>query len=332
MQLVFFSRVLEAIFRRLWLYVGLLAVFAAIGAFVVSQRSDQYRSIGIVRVSGQSTLSEITRVGGNTGVGYETPAAFTAREINAVIGTDLFISSVAEAAGITDALESGLVSSREIQEFIWASSGSDLLVEVNASAANPEFAQALATATISAYLQLQIDDSLTAGRSTEAFLESLLAPYQTRVDDAQAALETFVNENPGPADAALRPVDEQAELTRLSADIDRANAQLTVALTSLADARLITAQTETDVSQRLRVIDPPKLPSAPESGRRDDAITIMMFLFVGAVLASAAAVATALLDRSVRYPDEAESQFGLPVLASVPKFTRLSGRPLTGSV
>lgn len=323
MQVVFFSRVLEAIFRRWWLYVALLLVFGAIGVMTVSQSSDRYRSFGIVRVSGQSTLTEFTRVGINSAVGFETPAAFTAREINAVIGTDLFINAVAERAGIEQALETGIVSAGQLQDLIWASSDGDLLVRVNAAAADPALAQVLADATIQSYLQLQIDDSIAESRSTEQFFESLLTPYQERLDTAQAALEQYTEANPGPANIELRPPSEQAEISQLSAEVARANDQLTVVLQSLSDAQLLTAQTETDVSQRLRVIDPPGLPLAPESGLRDDAITIMMFLMVGVVLAVATAAITALLDRSVRYPDEAERRLELPVLASLPNVPRL---------
>lgn len=329
MQIVFFSRVLETIFRRWWLYVALLAVFGAIGVLVVAQRGDSYRSFGIVRVSGQSTLTEFTRIGENSAVGFETPAAFTAREINAVIGTDLFITSVAERAGIQDALEAGIVTGGQLQQLIWASAESDLLVRVNAAAADPALARVLADSTIQSYLQWQIDDSISESRSTERFFESLLTPYQERLDEAQAALQRYTDENPGPANVELRPVNEQAQILQLSAEIDRANDQLTVVLQSLSDAQLLTAQTETDVSQRLRVIDPPGLPLAPETGLRDDAVTIMMFLMVGFVLAATAAAITALLDRSIRYQDEAERHFQLPVLASLPNVSVLEGR-LTG--
>lgn len=328
--MVFLSRALEAVFRRWWLYLLLIALFGAIGVMLVAQRSDRYRSFGIVRVSGQSTLTEFTRIGGNSAVGFETPAAFTAREINAVIGTELFISSVAERAGIEEALNAGLVSATELQRSIWASSDSDLLVRVNAAAADPLLAQVLADATIQSYLQWQIDDGVTESRSTEQFFESLLLPYQERVDAAQQALEDYTTANPGPANVELRPVDEQAEIRQLSNEIERADQQLTAALQSLSDARLLTAQTETDVSQRLRVIDPPARPLAPESGLRDDAITILMFLTVGLVLAAAAAAVTALLDRTVRYPDEVERHLDVPVLASLPFAPRLEGRLLGG--
>jgi uncharacterized protein involved in exopolysaccharide biosynthesis len=329
MQMVFLSRVLEALFRRWWLYLALVAIFGAVGVYVAGLSTDQYRSFGIVRVSGQSTLTELTRVGGNSAFGFETPATTTAREINAVIGTDLFISAVAERAGIQEALDRGLVSTLELQDAIWAASDSDLLVRVSARSANPELARVLADATIASYLQWQIDDGITEGQSTEQFFETLLLTYQERLDIAQAALDQYTEENPGPANVELRPVNERNAIQELENEVERASEQVTLVLQSLSDARLLAAQTETDVSLRLRVIDPPTTPFAPESGRRDDALTLMMFLFVGTVLALAAASITALLDRSVRYPAEAERHLDVPVLASLPN-SRLGARVAGG--
>ena len=87
---------------------------------------------------------------------------------------------------------------------------------------------------------------------------------------------------------------------------------------SLAAAQLSNAQTTTDVAQRLRVVDSPVEPVAPERHRRKDALTLMLFLTLGAVVSGAALVVGTLLDRSVRYGDEVEAHLHVPVLGSVP--------------
>lgn len=325
MQLVFVSRLLEAFFRRWWLYLLPVLIFGALGVASVAQRSTKYWSVGIVRVSSQSLLQDLTQIGDTNQIGFETPADYASREINAVLGTDLFVESVIERAGIVDAVESGVLTYDDLRESIWASAGSDLLVEVNATSYDPELARRLAKSTIDSYLQWQIDDSVTDSSSAARFFETLLGSYQQRYDTAQADLEEYLAAHPGPSDLELRPVDEQFAISQRTSAVTRADEQLSNALKSLADARLAAAQTETDVSLRIRTIDEPQLPTEPVARKVQDATTVAVMLILGSIVAAALVAVSALLDRSVRYSDEAEDRLELPVLAVVPSSsTRLA--------
>ena len=59
-------------------------------------------------------------------------------------------------------------------------------------------------------------------------------------------------------------------------------------------------------------------PFAPEAHRRKDAMTLMMFMMLGALVSAAALVVGTLLDRSVRYSEEIAAHLNVPVLATVP--------------
>lgn len=318
MAKTFVSRALEALFRRWWLFVVPIVLFGAIGVMLVNERSTTYRSFGVLRVSATTKIEEITQVGANSRFGYETPAGYTSREINAVLGTEAFVASVIDAAGFPAEVAEDPVTVASIRGSIWAAASSDQLVQVNATAADAQTAQVLAAATIESYLQLQIDDGVTDSQSAEEFFLTLLEPFQTRLDEARDELEQYLADHPGSGDLANRPLEETIEITRLTGEVSRADDQLATALQSVADARMLSAQTEAEVEARIRTIDAPYLPEAPEARRQQDALTLMLMLIAGSIIAAAAVAVSALLDRSVRYPDEVEAQLDVPVLAVLP--------------
>ena len=71
---------------------------------------------------------------------------------------------------------------------LWAAPQGDELVVINAASREPELSYRLAGATIDSYLQWEIDNNVTQSQSAEQFFESLLVPYQQRLDDAREAL------------------------------------------------------------------------------------------------------------------------------------------------
>lgn len=318
MQRFFLSRMLERLFRRWYLYVIPPMLVIAGGLATILQQETPYRSSGVVRVSNQTLLSEITSVRGGSSFGFDTPATYTSREINTLLGTDLFTRSVIETAGLTEAVSSGVLPISELIGAIWATPSGDLLVRINATGENPEVSYRLATATIESYLQWQIDDNVTDSRSAEEFFESLLEPYEERLQNARDELAAYLTENPV-LEGNDRPADEQIEIASLSDAVERADNQLATATQSLADARLATAQTSTDIAQRLRIVDAPRLPVAPEPHLRQDAMTLLLCAALGTLISLAALVVSTLADHSVRYSEEVERTFGVPVVATVPE-------------
>ena len=315
---LFIGRLLETFFRRWWIYAIPVVLLTALGAATVVGRAASYRSSGIILVNRDSQLNQLTAARGQNQLAFETIATYTSRQFNTLLGTDAFLKAVIKDAGLTSAVESGVITEQEIRGSLWAYARGDELVVINAATDNPELSYRLAGATIDGYLQWEIDNTVSQSQSTEEFFQGLLVPYQQRVDEASDALSSYVKAHPAAGQNGVRPADEQVEISALTQAVNNANAQLDTARSSLAAARLASAQTSTDVAQRLRVVDAPEQPIAPEPHRRKDALTLMFFMTLGALVSAAALVVATLLDRSVRYADEIETHLHLPVLATVP--------------
>ena len=146
----------------------------------------------------------------------------------------------------------------------------------------------------------------------------MLSPYQKRLDNAREALATYVNQHPSAGSEAARPADEVVQIASLTEAVNRADDQMATARSSLSAAQIANAQTTADVSQRLDVVDEPVKPLAPEPHRKKDALTLAMFMILGALVSGAALVVGTMLDRTVRYAEEIESHLDVPVLAMVP--------------
>jgi capsular polysaccharide biosynthesis protein len=285
---------LEAFFRRWWLYVLPVILLGAIGVVSVAGASTKYRSTGVILVSRQTLLSEISSLNSNTNnFGVQSPATYTSDQINTVLNTDNFLESVITTAGLQSAIDSGAITRDQVRASIGASPRGDELVGIASSTSDPELAYRLAQATIESYVQWEIDNLKTDSAAAVTALEQLVARQEQLVS--------------------------QAGGTSLDATaLQQARDQLTSYRAQLDQARQVGEQTATDVAQRLRVIDQPEQPTAPESGRKKAVQTLLLFVALGVVVAGAALVTVTLLDHSVRYTEEVEDRFDLPVLATVP--------------
>ena len=315
---MFVGRLLETFFRRWYLYVIPVVLVTAFGVATVLGRSASYRSSGVILVNRDSLLNQLTAARGQNTFGVDSPATFTSREFNTLLGTEAFIQSIIKGAGLTTAVKSGALTEVSVRRSLWAFAQGDELVAINAASDNPELSFRLAQSTIDSYLQWEVDNDVAQSQSTEKFFEQLLVPYQQRLDAAQAALAKYVAAHPAPGQDASRPADELAQIQSLTEAVNRADDQLSTARSSLSAAQIASAQSSTDVAQRLRIVDAPKQPVAPEPHRRKDALTLVFFMALGVLVSAAALVVATLLDRGVRYPEEIESDLQLPVLGTVP--------------
>ncbi len=315
----FLGRLLETFFRRWWLYLLPMVLLVALGASVIAGRGTRYHAAGVIQVNRDTLLNQITSGGNqNNTFGFVSPATYTSRQFNTLLGTDSFLDSVIKEAGLTTSVESGALTHQGLRRSLWVAPQGDELIVANASSRDPELSYRLASAMIASYLQWQIDTGVTQSQSAEQFFESLLAPYQTRLDDAREALVTYTSAHPAAGSDADRPVEEQLQIASLTEAVTRADDQLSTARSQLSAAQIANAQTTADVVQRLQVVDNPTKPFAPEPHKKKDAITMMMFLVLGAIVTAAAVVVGTLLDRTVRYPEEVEAHLGVPVFAAVP--------------
>ena len=186
-------------------------------------------------------------------------------------------------------MKAGLVTLPQIRSSIGAFANGDNLVTVAATSTNPDAAQRMAKATIEAYVQSVVDSSSSQGTAAVTFYDGLITTYKTAVDDANNALNTYVNAHPVSA-LGTRTADEQSELTRLTAAVTQAQTQYDSAASKRQDAELSVEQTKADVGQRLRVVDEPQMPSSALSGLKSKIMSMATFVVLGLLLAGGALV------------------------------------------
>ena len=117
-------------------------------------------------------------------------------------------------------------------------------------------------------------------------------------------------------------MSQTIELNRLTGDLTTAQARLDSTLAKAEDARLASAQTRSNVAGRLRLVDPPQVPSVSTMSRGKLIIQFGMFMILGLALSAAAVFVGAITDKSFRNPEEIRQRLGVPLLAVVPESRR----------
>src|SRR5262245_47714927 len=119
-------RGLETFFRRWWLYLLPVVLFAAVGVMKGAHSSSGYQSTGVIDVSKDTLLSQRTDIRGDT-FGFDTPSTSTAKTINSLLSTDQFMESVASRAGVTGAIKSGQLTQFGLRQSLAVSTDGDTL-------------------------------------------------------------------------------------------------------------------------------------------------------------------------------------------------------------
>lgn len=310
---------LETFFRRPILFLLPLILLSALGVMTAMSADEKFRSIGVLNASSGSLLSEITENEG--GFGYERPSVVTARSINQLLGTGLFLNGIIEESGMNEAVEGGLLSHDEVRSSISAEASGDTLVAISASTAVPEWSQRLAAATLNGFRDYVVDNDVADATVRIETYDGLVEESQQRFDGANTALEEYVVAHPEPL-TGERPVTEALAISRLTSDVTRAEDALLESQSSLTDAELAREVSATVVGRQLRVLDEPALPTSATSGVREKALTVGMFVVLGLALSIASVVLATVLDRSIRVPSDLSGRFGLEVLGVVPSARR----------
>jgi len=310
---------LETFFRRPFLYLLPLVVLVAFGAMTALTADKEYRAVGVLNASTGSLLTEITDA--DRGFGYERPSVVTARNINQLMHTGVFLTAVIERAELSDELSRGFVSSDDVRGWISAEASGDTLVAVSATTPIPEWSQRLADATVDGFVEYVVSNDVADATVRIDTYSSLLADSQVRLDEATQALEQYLIEHPDP-ETGDRPIAEELQIARLRSAVTRAEEAIRSSESNLTDAQLARDVSQTVVSRQLRVLDEPTLPNAPVAGLRAGLQTVAIFFILGTALTIALVLLAAVLDRSVRTPTDISSKFGLEVLGVVPSARR----------
>jgi uncharacterized protein involved in exopolysaccharide biosynthesis len=309
-------RLLESFFRRWWLYLVPVLLLGVLGFMSVSSTKKQFESTGTFNVENSTVLSNLSGDNGQTN-GFDTPASVISKSINATLGTDQFIKDVAKRAGIDGALENGTITGDWIRSSLTSTTNGANLVRVIAVNEDPAVAQRLAQATIDAFTQSEVDAAASQSDAAVAFFDNLLTTYQSDVANAQKALDDYVKAHPAPA-IGTRPEDEQAEVARLTNALTAAQGNYSATVSKRQDAQLTTEKTKADLSQRLRLIDAPTVPSSPKPRLKSMIFGFATFLAIGVLLSVGAVVVATQMNHSLQTAADVKDRLGVRLLAVVP--------------
>lgn len=313
--------ILEAFFRRPWLYLLPLLLMTGLGVASVLGSDQEFRSVGTINASSNTLLEDLTQAAQSPGYTWETPAAVTSRNVNELLRTREFLLIVAEEAGLTDAVTQSPVLLEDIRRWTSASADGDFLVRIAATTPDPELSERLASSTLTSYTNWVAESDVSESTAAETFLQQKVSEAEQDVTDARLALTTYISEN-GATDLADIPLDTQLEVERLQIIVERAETRYANLLDQQQEASVAASQARTVVEQRLRVVDAPEVPLAAEPRLKRMALTIGMFAAIGLILSGALLLLAATLDRTIRIPNDITAKFGLEVLAVVPDTRR----------
>jgi len=220
--------------------------------------------------------------------GQQAPGLFTAAQINTAMSTDKFLTQLIAKAQLTDDGTSSTALKETVKGAVSAASAGFDVVSITAVTSDPTLSVDLAAATIETYRDWE---------STKyATLNPVSAPPTATTVDGAA-------ESAGDATAAAAEAEAADEPDAASK-----------------------AAAQKIISQRFPTVDTPT-EAVAEPHRKKDAITLVLFLALGALVVGAAVVVATLMDKSVRYSEEVETQLHVPVLATIPD-TRAAMKPL----
>ena len=313
----FALRLLETFFRRWWLCLLPAVLLIGAGGASVANTKSKYLSSGVLYVESQTLLSKLT--GTDTGTNtFLTPAQDASSRLNSLLGTDEFIRSIIERAGLKGAVDSGLLSLNQVRGSIGTDPSSANTLRISGSSPDPQVAAIIAKATIDGFVQWVIDASISDSAAAEKFLNDLALTYKSDLDTANAALTRFNGANPEPI-VGNRPSAQASEFQRLQNDADAARERYQTTLSRAEDARLSSAQARSNVEGRLRLVDAPTVPTASTFSKVKLVTQFALFAILGMALSAAAVFVGTITNKSFRSADEIRERLGVPLLAIIPE-------------
>ena len=312
-----FVRLLESLFRRWWLCLLPLLLLTVVGVMTVQGKAKRYRADAVMYVSNDTLLSRLSPSPGQGNFSWLTPAQIVSQDLSSALQTEEFIEQVAHTAGLEDRLILGETSTLEIRRSLAAWAEGSNLVRVRAIDTDPTTSFTLVSATLDSFFDWGLSRSAAESAAAEKFFESQSATYRGELTAAQTALTEYVASKPDPPLGVERPLTQQIEITRLDDAVTAAQNRLRDAQNKGESARLSTVQAREELTQRMRIVDQPKVPTASDRSLKSAVFTLGAFMSLGLLLSFAAVVVGAVTDRSIRMVDIGES-IDVPVIAALP--------------
>jgi len=312
-------RLLESFFRHWRVYLLPIILMAGLAVLQFLTATPSFISSAAVYVQ-EPLLASFTSIR-EDGFSWITPAQQTVDELNELMRTNAFMRSVVQLTDLEKEMSLGSTVVKrtldQAREAVWARTPGRNLITIAAAHEQPKVAHQLAAATLEVYLQWKINADREESDAAILFLKDLAATYHADMETAEGNLRTFLESHPPPV-RGDRPGSEQVDIERLQRDLDTAVARYSQTLDNLEATQLSAAVAEGQVRQSYLLLDAPHLPTSPERSKKAILLESAIFIAVGAFLSLIGVVGGALLDRCLRFPEDARFLLELPILASLP--------------
>ena len=313
----FWWRLADNFFRRaLWFALPVVAM-TVVGVLQALNTTEVFRSSATMSVSDNPLLPEVAISGADARL-WETPADATSRIISERLGTNAFITSVAQRAGLSEALESGALDLEVVRENVWSTADGDSILSIKATWADAETSYALVAATITEYERFLTETVASAASEAQAFWSARLTSLEEERLAAEDELAEYLADLPVLPDGVDPPVDVQLQLERLSDNLAAIETEIRSTDSRLDDAVLQQTQQTTEAGRSFTVIDEPEVPGSPESTLVQQAMLVIAFALMGAVISIAALLVTTALDQSIASVADLHSIPGVAQIVTVP--------------
>ncbi len=224
---LFLLRISESYFRHRWLYWAPIIVMAGAGIAHATTREPNYIVRATVYVQGESLIDSLTALR-DSGYGWVTPAAATRSELEELLRSNAFMQAVVEQTSLATRLRSEPEATNALladtRNNVWASELGSNLMMIGAAHAEPQVAQELVASTIDTYVKWKLNKDRTDSEAALIFFTELVDTYRGQLEPARQALTDYLTLHPEPV-RGERPATEVAEITRLQAAVDIANAR-----------------------------------------------------------------------------------------------------------
>lgn len=319
----FTERVVEAFFRRWYLYLLPIVVFGVLGVYSAGQIEAEYVSYGRLNATANPFVDQPDIRGTEVGA-FETPAAATARLINEQLQTDSFVDSLVERANLTELMVPLGLERDDIRASVGASPAGQNNLTVRASWADPETALLLVDGVIDGYREYLA--ALAVADSDEAIDFWTMQKEEKTADVAAAedALDAYLASLPELFPGVERPTEQTLQIQRLITAIDRAVEDEREAQNEIDQAVLVRRQAMSTSDRELLVVDEPDAATAPTGIRRDQLTLVVVFTALGAVLSGAALVIGTSIDKAVRTTAQLRRASMIQTTVEIPRIKELA--------
>lgn len=318
------KRFFEVYLRHRWLYLLPFVILLIAGGASYVLNKPKYVSTGVIFVQKESLLASLNSVGNSNTNIWTTAAQTTSNELIELLQTDAFVRAVIQQTDLEQKMSQGTQAVKdtisEVRKDVSVTILGDNQIQVSASYENSKIASQIASGVIDGYIKWQSNSKRAESEAALAFFGNLIVSYQADLDNARAAMKSYLEAHPTPIRGDVSSLD-QLEIKRLQSDIDLAYNRYSSALDKEENARLALSQIDSNAHQTYILIDAPQPSLKPNISLKQVGLKSGIFLVVGVILSIVAVGGAMVLDRTFLMKVDVANVLSLPVLAMVPYVT-----------